>query len=50
MSVGRSDGPVDWPTVTWSGRQPATAFAVDPYCYPGTRPGGSYAVDQLVER
>jgi hypothetical protein len=38
------DGPVDWPTVNWSGRRQATSFGVDPYCYPGTRPDGSYAV------
>ena len=44
MSGDCFDGPVDWPTATWSGRKPATSFAVDPYCYPGTRPDGSYAV------
>lgn len=44
MSAGWLDEPVDWPTATWRERRPATSFAVDPYCYPGTRPDGSYAV------
>lgn len=48
MSAGWLDEPVDWPTATWSGRRPATSFAVDPYCYPGTRPDGSYAVSDDV--
>ena len=39
-----TDAPTDWPPATWSGRRPATSFAVDPYCYPGTCPDGSYAV------
>lgn len=33
-----------WTSATWRGRRPADSFAVDPYCYPGTRPDGSYAV------
>jgi hypothetical protein len=44
MSADSFDRPVDWPTATWGGRRPATSFTVDPYCYPGTRPEGSYAV------
>lgn len=38
-----------WSTATWRGRRPAGSFAVEPYCYPGTRPEGSYVVgDHLV--
>jgi hypothetical protein len=44
MSAVWTDTPADWPSSAWSGRRPATSFAVDPYCYPGTRPDGSYAV------
>lgn len=44
MSAIWTDPPAHWPTAAWSGRRPATSFAVDPYCYPGTRPDGSYAV------
>ena len=44
MSADRPDAAMDRPTATWSGRKPATSFAVDPYSYPGTRPDCSYAV------
>lgn len=43
-SAAWMDAPTDWPTATWRGRRPAASFAVDPYCYPGTCPDGSYAV------
>ncbi len=49
MSTPWPDDADVWPIASWSGRRPASAFAVEPYRYPGTWPEGSYAVgDGLV--